>query len=248
MNYDNIVNSILQEAYFSSPYEKATGIKRQVGVTIKPINEDEGDDRSEFAQTSERKRSAMHLAIDRSVIEYEIKDKSGEGFPDIVDEETGRRKKDPIGKNWLIDRFIELLVQNDSGTLPGDMFTEDDFNRALHGLGHATGISGEEKGAQLKYHKKRKWGPGFSPDDPELKPGDPVGPNSISDDEARWKPIISLPGFVAKLKKAEAKVKTKISGAKMSSRDSDIEEDPGKVELARRRLAYYKQHGRMPDF
>ena len=32
MKYDQIVEKLLQEAYFSSPYEKATGIKRQVCI------------------------------------------------------------------------------------------------------------------------------------------------------------------------------------------------------------------------
>ena len=219
MNYDNIVNQILQEAYFSNPYEKATGIKRQIEA---PINEDE----SEFRGTKNRKLSAMHLAVQKAVMAWEAKSDAGEGFPDIVDEKSGRTKRDPEGKNWLLDKWIEYLLDAESGTAPGDAFTEDDFNRGLHALGHATGISGEETGAQLKYHKKRKWGPGMENEDP----------NSISDDEARFKPIISLPGFMAKLKKAEARVKSEIAGNKMSSRDSDIEEDPEKVAAARKRL------------
>jgi hypothetical protein len=34
MKYDQIVNKLLQEAYFSSPYEKQTGIKRHVGIAL----------------------------------------------------------------------------------------------------------------------------------------------------------------------------------------------------------------------
>lgn len=32
MNFDESVDKILKEAYFSSPYEKMTGIKRQVNI------------------------------------------------------------------------------------------------------------------------------------------------------------------------------------------------------------------------
>ena len=39
MNYDTAIDRILQEAYFSSPYEKATGIKRQVGEALDPSRE-----------------------------------------------------------------------------------------------------------------------------------------------------------------------------------------------------------------
>ena len=248
MNYDDIVEQILQEAYFSNPYEKATGIKRQVGLVEQPTIDDLDTDKTEFRGTKDRKGSAMHLAVQRAVMEYEAMLDRGEGFPDVVDDETGRTKKDPKGKDWLLHRFIALLVNKDSGTVPGDIPTEDDYIRALHALGHATGISGEETGAQLKYHKKRKWGPGFSADDPELKPGDPVGPNSIPDDEARYKPIMSLPGFMGMLKKAEDKLKKKMAGNKMSSRDPDIEEDPGKKSLAHKRLEYFKKHGTLPDF
>ena len=223
MNYDNIVNQILQEAYFSNAYEKATGIKRQIEATsLKPPAKSE----SEFRGTKNRKLSAMHLAIQKAVMAWEATSDAGQGFPDIVDEKTGRTKRDPEGKNWLLDKWIEYLLDNESGTSPGDAFTEDDFNRGLHALGHATGISGEETGAQLKYHKKRKWGPGMEGEDP----------NSISDAEPRFKPIISLPGFMAKLKKAEDKVKTEIRGNKMSSRDADMEEDPERLADARKRL------------
>ena len=42
MSYDDAINRFLQEAYFSSPYEKATGIKRQVEAP--PTNIQEEDD------------------------------------------------------------------------------------------------------------------------------------------------------------------------------------------------------------
>ena len=54
MNYDHIVNRYLTEAYFSSPYEKATGIKRQRGVAI------EGNKAN--TEDMERKREKMEAA------------------------------------------------------------------------------------------------------------------------------------------------------------------------------------------
>ena len=54
MNYDHIVNRYLTEAYFSSPYEKATGIKRQRGVAI------EGNKAN--TEDMQRKREKMEAA------------------------------------------------------------------------------------------------------------------------------------------------------------------------------------------
>ena len=50
MNYDRIVQSLLQEAYFSSPAEKATGIKRH--VTFNEADKDTQDRKGEKIQAA----------------------------------------------------------------------------------------------------------------------------------------------------------------------------------------------------
>ena len=75
MSFEEHVNKILKEAYFSSPYEKATGIKRQVSETdlsmsgLKDIESQFAQDpnSSEFRQREERitgviERSAQDVA------------------------------------------------------------------------------------------------------------------------------------------------------------------------------------------
>lgn len=209
MNYDKIIDQVLAEAYFSSPYEKATGIKRHVGTPIKEAEED-----SEFRQTKSRKMLAMHAATAQAIEEWE---------------EKGYQPGDTEGKAFLLNRWIALLVDQDSLTMPGDLFTEDDFIRGLHALGHGTGISGEETGAQLKYHHKRKWGPG----------GEGEAPNSVADSDPRFKPIMSLPGFMGFLRKAEAKLKDKLNLGKMRSADA-VDINTNEDELADARIQLKK--------
>lgn len=77
MSFDDKVNKILHEAYFNSPYEKATGIKRQVGLRetdlsmsgLKAIEGEHGmdPDSTEFRQREDRlggviERSAQDVA------------------------------------------------------------------------------------------------------------------------------------------------------------------------------------------
>ena len=63
MNFDENINKILQEAYFSSPYEKSTGIKRQINqendLTMAGMKEIENQfkqdpNSSEFRQREDR--------------------------------------------------------------------------------------------------------------------------------------------------------------------------------------------------
>lgn len=137
MSFDESIEKILQEAYFSSPYEKATGIKRQVNVQTE-------NDESEFRQTKNRKLQAMHLAVLRA-----IEDWTDDGEP------MGKE-----GADILIDRYLHHLMHEDgAGLIAGDEVTSDDHQRALLALGHATGVKGEELGSQLKYFQKKNFGP-----------------------------------------------------------------------------------------
>lgn len=43
MNFDESINKLLKEAYFSSPFEKASGIKKQVNIQSEDIHDDVAD-------------------------------------------------------------------------------------------------------------------------------------------------------------------------------------------------------------
>lgn len=202
MNFDQSIEKVLQEAYFSSPYEKATGIKRQVEVQTE-------NDESEFRQTKNRKLQAMHLAVLRALDDWH---ESGE----------------PMGKagsDILIDRYLHhLLHEEGAGLIAGDEVTSDDHQRALLALGHATGVKGEELGAQLKYFLKKNFGPKT-----------PEGETADID----MKPPMSLTRMSNIGDEGEKKLRKELGG--MKAKDAvDIEDDPQKIADAKERLAAWK--------
>lgn len=202
MNFDQSIEKVLQEAYFSSPYEKSTGIKRQVEVQTE-------NDESEFRQTKNRKLQAMHLAVLRALDDWH---ESGE----------------PMGKagsDILIDRYLHhLLHEEGAGLIAGDEVTSDDHQRALLALGHATGVKGEELGAQLKYFLKKKFGPKT-----------PEGETADID----MKPPMSLTRMSNIGDEGEKKLQ-KALGALKAKDAMDIEDDPQKIADAKERLAAWK--------
>jgi hypothetical protein len=125
MSFDESIEKILQEAYFSSPYEKATGIKRQ--VNIQENDEfDEISDKSEFGMTRERILQAQHLAVLRALDDWH---------------EDG----EPMGKQGadiLIDRYLHHLMHEEGGGLQTGDEVKDHTN-ALLALGHASGVKGD---------------------------------------------------------------------------------------------------------
>lgn len=202
MSFDESIEKVLQEAYFSNPYEKATGIKRQVEVQTE-------NDESEFRETKNRKLQAMHLAVVRALEDWH---ESGE----------------PMGKagaDILIDRYLHhLLHEKGAGLIPGDEVTSDDHQRALLALGHATGVKGEELGAQLKYFRKKSFGPKT-----------PEGETADID----MKPPMSLTQMSNIGNKGE-KILRKKMGQLKAKDAADIEDDPQKLADARAKLAAWK--------
>ena len=92
MSFDEEINRVLKEAYFNSPYEKATGIKRQIAEmdlsmgALKDIEKSFARDpeSSEFRQSSDRvkgviERTAVDLA---EVFQMSIKNGFTEGRKD----------------------------------------------------------------------------------------------------------------------------------------------------------------------
>ena len=159
MKFDEHVNKILHEAHFNSPYEKATGIKRQVEVQIENDILDGMSDKSEFGMTRERILQAQHLAVLRSLDDWY---ESGE----------------PMGKqgaDMLIDRYLHhLMSEEGAGIQAGDEVK--DHTPALLALGHATGVKGDLLAGSKKMlnspkspHRKPR-APGEEPVEIDKKP------------------------------------------------------------------------------
>ena len=102
MTFDDSINKILQEAYFNSPYEKATGIKRQVAV--------QQEDESEFRETKDRKKKALIHAADEVISYWESANEEGE----------------PLSKKELAEWSIQKLAELEE-RMRGDEYNLDDM-------------------------------------------------------------------------------------------------------------------------
>ena len=114
MNFDESVDKILKEAYFSSPYEKMTGIKRQVNILP------EGDG-SEFRETKDRKKLALIHAADEVIANWEATNEDGT----------------PMGKKELAEFTIQKLAELESRMI-GDEYNLDDMKNYFNAVGKFT--------------------------------------------------------------------------------------------------------------
>ena len=111
MTFDEHINNILQEAYFSSPNEKMTGIKRHITT--------EGD--SEFRETKNRKIQALIHAADTVISYYEAAQEEGE----------------PMNKKELAEFSIQKLADLEE-RMVGDEYTLDDIKNYFEVIGKFT--------------------------------------------------------------------------------------------------------------
>jgi len=115
MSFDDAIDKILKEAYFSSPYEKMTGIKRQVNI------QQEDDDSSEFRETKNRKTLALIHAADEVISYWSAAQEEGE----------------PLSKKefseWSIQKLAELEER-----MPGDEYNLDDMKKYFNAIGKYT--------------------------------------------------------------------------------------------------------------
>ena len=120
MSFDETINSLLHEAYFNNPHEKATGIKRQVNV-----QQEEGDQPgTEFGQTKERKNDVIELA---ALVASEL-------MNDAMQQGTMPKKGE------LVDAVITILHNYaQKNTMAGDEFTLDDWKNYLTQIGNLAG-------------------------------------------------------------------------------------------------------------
>lgn len=118
MNFDETINKMLHEAYFNSPHEKATGVKRQVGLA----QEDESG--TEFGQTKDRKNDVIELA---AMVASEL-------MNDAMQQGTMPKKGE------LVDAVITILHNYaQKNTMEGDEFTLDDWKNYLTRIGNLAG-------------------------------------------------------------------------------------------------------------
>lgn len=117
MNFDESINNLLHEAYFSSPNEKATGVKRHVG-----LQEDESE--TEFSQTKNRKNDVIELA---AMVASEL----------MLD---ATRQGSLPKKGELVDAVITILHNYaQKNAMAGDEFTLDDWKNYLGKIADQTG-------------------------------------------------------------------------------------------------------------
>ena len=116
MAFDDSINKILTEAYFSSPYEKMTGVKKQVN-----IQEDESD--SEFKELTMRKRNTLVLAADDVISHFEAAAEEGE----------------PMNKKELGEYTIQKLADLEQ-RMEGDEYTLHDISAYFKMIGAHTGM------------------------------------------------------------------------------------------------------------
>lgn len=117
MNFDESINKMLHEAYFSSPNEKATGVKRHVG-----LQEDESE--TEFSQTKNRKNDVIELA---AMVASEL----------MLD---ATRQGSLPKKGELVDAVITILHNYaQKNAMAGDEFTLDDWKNYLGKIADQTG-------------------------------------------------------------------------------------------------------------
>ena len=118
MNFDESVDKILKEAYFSSPYEKVSGIKQPVSIA----QEDESD--TEFSQTKNRKNDIIELA---ATVASEL-------MIDATSQGTLPKKGE------LVDAVVTILHNYaQKNALEGDEFTLDDWKNYLTQIGNMAG-------------------------------------------------------------------------------------------------------------
>lgn len=97
MNFDETVNKILHEAHFNSPYEKATGIKRQVeaDLTMSGLKDIEGQfsqdkNSTEFRQREERIAGVIERAAQDTAEAFAIALQNGT-LDGMKDREVAKR-------------------------------------------------------------------------------------------------------------------------------------------------------------
>lgn len=162
MNFEQSINKILHEAYFSSPYEKATGIKRQVNITKEEYNEPavefdydevDQDDEAIVAMDAEQEydkfmdegdefiqkvRSMSQLRGTKLRKQFGLTDVSVQALEKWI--ESGSPEGKP-GVDLLINAFLDAKT---GVMLMGDEVMTHELQRVTYALAFATGLKNEQ--------------------------------------------------------------------------------------------------------
>ena len=160
MNFDETVNKILNEAYFSSPYEKATGIKRQVNIQGEEYDEpsaefnydeiDFNDDdalspEQEFEKFQDEGEQFVQRIQGLSALQGE-KLRTQFGLHDITAQalEKWMDSGAPEGKRG-VDLLIDAFLSATSGVrLTGDATMTYELQKVAYALAYVTGLKNEK--------------------------------------------------------------------------------------------------------
>lgn len=159
MSFDESINKVLQEAYFSSPYEKATGIKRQaiteifddetVDFDYDAVEFDDADDGLEPEQELEKFmdegdefvqkiQSMSELQGSKLRTQFGLHDITAQALDKWIDAGTPEGKP---GVDLLINSFLEA----DSGVrLSGDETMTYELQKVAYALAYVTGLKNEK--------------------------------------------------------------------------------------------------------
>lgn len=246
MNFDDTVNKLLHEAHFNSPYEKLTGMKRQI-VPEAEFDEDHTEPLSDEAtRFMKRVSDASNLRGTKLRV--------GEGLYQAVVRaiDTWLEAGSPQGKRGA-DVLIDAYLGADSGVmLSGDETHVHDLMRGIFALAYATGVKNEKlANAEAKKAKQVAAETGQDADDVfearwrfhfDLDPSG-IKPAALSRDEKaagvttkrQGKPLMSAERFRNILQQAQLKLKKA-----MDVQKAEKEQDMGDQEQARKNLAAWR--------
>lgn len=173
MNFDDIAGKLLQEAYFSSPNEKITGIKRHIILTQEEYDEphvdfdydsldfdadenlsseqeydkymDEGD---AFVQ---KIQGMSELQGSKLRVKFGLEDMSAQALEKWMDEGA------PEGKKG-VDLLLNSFLRSSSGVmLTGDEIPVHELQKAAYALAFVTGIKNEKLYDAERQFAEKNW-------------------------------------------------------------------------------------------
>ena len=247
MNFDNTVNKILHEAYFSSPHEKATGIKRHVELPV----EEEAEDILDSTADSFMQNITSSSALQGTKMRVNL----GLRESTMVAYEAWLSAGSPAGKQGA-DIMIDAYLNSDSGvTLAGDEAHVHDLMRDLYGLAYLSGVKNEKlanheaKQSELVARStgmdpedvfEARWEFHFDLDETGTKPKPLTKEEKAAgiNTKRQGKPLVSGERLRNILQQAQLKLKKG-----MDVQKSKEQQDMGDQDQARKNLAAWKSSG-----
>lgn len=248
--FDQNIDKVLREAYFNSPYEKMTGVKRQVAPTA--INEDEDVD-VDLGPEAEQFMSKMKDASSLQGTKMRVAEGLHQAVVKALD--TWLQAGSPSGKRGA-DVLIDAYLSSESpAMLAGDETHVHDLMRGIFALAYVTGVKNEalanseaEKAKRIAAKTGRdadeifesRWRFHFDLDPTGIKPA----PLSREEKAAgiktkrQGKPLMSAERFRNILQQAQLKLKKG-----MDVQKAKADQDMGDQEQARKNLAAWKAQG-----